>query len=260
MATARSRRAPVRPYPGGRCPLPAAHGGGKACVPAPVGADGWGRREITGLSDGYRESARGWRGLPLDLRRRGLTRAPGLAIGDGASGFWNGLREVFGATHERRRRFHETGNVPNAMPGSAQPGAKGHPHDIRQAGTRADAEAAFDLFVETHGIGYDRAVGKPTGDRDVLPAFHDFPAGRWKHIRTTSPIESAFAAVRHRTAGTKGCLSRRTGLAMAFRPMMSAQAKWRGPDGANRIPEIIQGIAFKDGIKQPPFRSEVRHR
>ena len=112
-----------------------------------------------------------------------------------------------------------------------------------------DAEAAFNVFIATYGLKYDKAVGKLTKDRGVLLAFYDFHAENWKHIRTTNPIESTFATVRHRTGKIKGCLSRKTGLAMTFRLMMSAQTKWRKLDGANRMPEIIQGIEFKDGIK-----------
>lgn len=222
----------------------------KQCVLVIIGADEWGRKEIIGLADGYRESTQSWRELLLDLQRRGLTHAPDLAIGDGALGFWNALREVFGATKEQRCWFHKTGNVLNAMPKSVQAKAKGHLHDIWQAETRVDAEAAFNFFVTTYGVKYDKAVGKLIKDRDVLLAFYDFPAEHWKHIRTTNPIESTFATVRHQTGKTKGCLSRKTGLAMAFKLMMSAQNKWRKLDGANRMPEIIEGIAFKDGIKQ----------
>lgn len=222
----------------------------KQCVLVLIGADEWGRKEIIGLSDGYRESTQSWRELLLDLQRRGLTHAPDLAIGDGALGFWNALREVFGATVEQRCWFHKTGNVLNAMPKSVQAKAKDHLHDIWQAETRDDAEEAFDFFVKTYGVKYDKAVGKLVKDQDVLLAFYDFPAEHWKHIRTTNPIESTFATVRHRTGKTKGCLSRKTGLAMAFKLMMSAQGKWRKLDGSNRMPEIIQGIAFKDGIKQ----------
>ena len=222
----------------------------KQCVLVLIGADEWGRKEIIGLADGYRESTQSWRELLLDLQRRGLAHPPDLAIGDGALGFWNALREVFGATKQQRCWFHKTGNVLNAMPKSVQAKAKGHLHDIWQAETRVDAEAAFDFFVTTYGVKYDKAVGKLTKDRDVLLAFYDFPAEHWKHIRTTNPIESTFATVRHRTGKTKGCLSRKTGLAMAFKLMMSAHNKWRKLDGANRMPEIIEGIAFKDGIKQ----------
>ena len=222
----------------------------KQCVLVLIGADEWGRKEIIGLADGYRESTQSWRELLLDLQRRGLTHAPDLAIGDGALGFWHALREVFGATKEQRCWFHKTGNVLNAMPKSVQAKAKRHLHDIWQAETRVEAEVAFDFFVASYGVKYDKAVGKLTKDRDVLLAFYDFPAEHWKHIRTTNPIESTFATVRHRTGKTKGCLSRKTGLAMAFKLMMSAQTKWRKLDGANRMPEIIEGIEFKDGIKQ----------
>lgn len=222
----------------------------KQCVLVLIGADEWGRKEVLGLTDGYRESTQSWRELLLDLKRRGLNHTPDLAIGDGGLGFWAALREVFGGTREQRCWFHKTGNVLNAMPKSVQQKAKGHLHDIWQAETKAEAEAAFDFFVETYGVKYDKAVAKLVKDRGVLLAFYDFPAEHWKHIRTSNPIESTFATVRHRTSQTKGCLSRKTGLAMAFRLMMSAQAKWRKLDGASRMPEIVQGVEFKDGIKQ----------
>jgi len=222
----------------------------KQCVLVLIGADEWGRKEILGLTDGFRESTQSWRELLLDLKRRGLNHAPDLAVGDGALGFWSALREVFGETSEQRCWVHKTANVLNAMPKSLQPKAKGHLHDIWQAETKTEASAAFDFFVKTYGVKYERAVGKLTKDRDVLLAFYDFPAEHWKHIRTTNPIESVFATVRHRTGKTKGCLSRKTGLAMAFKLMMSAQGKWQKLNGANRMPEIIQGVAFIDGIKQ----------
>ena len=222
----------------------------KQCVLVLIGADEWGRKEVLGLTDGFRESTQSWRELLLDLKRRGLSRAPDLAVGDGALGFWAALREVFGATREQRCWFHKTGNVLNAMPKSLQAKAKGHLHDIWQAETKAEAETAFDFFTETYGVKYDKAVAKLVKDRGVLLSFYDFPAEHWKHIRTSNPIESMFATVRHRTGKTKGCLSRKTGLAMAFRLMISAQDKWRKLDGANRLPEIVQGIEFRDGIKQ----------
>jgi len=135
------------------------------------------------------------------------------------------------------------------MPKSVQAKAKGHLHDIRQAETKAKANAAFNFFVETYGVKWDKAVAKLVKDRDALLTFYGYPAEHWKHIRTSNPIESTFATVRHRTKRTKGCLSRETGLAMAFKLMISAQKKWRKLDGQNRLPEIIQGIEFRDGIR-----------
>jgi putative transposase len=222
----------------------------KQCMLVIIGADEWGNKDILGLMDGYRESSQSWRELLLDLNRRGLRKAPDLAIGDGALGFWNALREVFGETREQRCWVHKIGNVLNAMPKSLQAKAKGHLQDIWMAEAKKDAEAAFDFFVEAYGVKYDKAVGKLAKDRNVLLSFYDFPAEHWKHIRTSNPIESTFATVRHRTKKTKGCLGRKTALAMTFRLMMSAKKKWRKLDGAFRLPEIIEGVEFKDGIKQ----------
>ena len=222
----------------------------KQCVLVIVGADEYGRKELLAMIDGFRESAESWRELLLDLKRRGLKQDPNLAIGDGALGFWTALREVFATTREQRCWVHKTMNVLNALPKSLQDKAKSHLHDIWQAETKAEAGAAFDCFVETYGVKYDKAVAKLVKDREALLTFYDYPAEHWKHIRTSNPIESTFATVRHRTKRTKGCLSRRTGLAMAFKLMMSAQGKWRKLDGQNRLPEIIQGIEFRDGLRQ----------
>lgn len=222
----------------------------KQCVLVIIGADEYGRKELLAMTDGFRESTQSWRELLLDLRRRGLKQDPKLAIGDGALGFWTALREVFATTREQRCWVHKTMNVLNVLPKSVQAKAKDHLHDIWQAETRVKAEAAFDFFVETYGVKWDKAVAKLVKHRDALLTFYDFPAEHWKHIRTSNPIESTFATVRHRTKRTKGCLSRKTGLAMAFKLMMSAQRKWRKLDGRNRLPEIIQGIEFRDGLRQ----------
>ena len=221
----------------------------KQCVLVIVGADEYGRKELLAMTDGFRESTQSWRELLLDLKRRGLKQDPKLAIGDGALGFWTALREVFATTREQRCWVHKTMNVLNAMPKSVQAKAKGHLHDIWQAETKTKANAAFDFFVETYGVKWEKAVAKLVKDRDALLTFYDFPAEHWKHVRTSNPIESTFATVRHRTKRTKGCLSRKTGLAMAFKLMMSAQKKWRKLDGQNRLPEIIKGVEFRDGLR-----------
>lgn len=222
----------------------------KQCVLVIVGADEYGRKELLAMTDGFRESTQSWREVLLDLRRRGLKQDPKLAIGDSALGFWTALREVFATTQEQRCWVHKTMNVLNAMPKSVQAKAKAHLHDIWQAETKAKANVAFDFFVETYGVKWDKAAAKLVKDRDALLTFYDYPAEHWKHIRTSNPIESTFATVRHRTKRTKGCLSRKTGLAMAFKLMMSAQKKWRKLDGQNRLPEIIEGVEFRDGLRQ----------
>jgi len=221
----------------------------KQCVLVVVGADEYGRKELLAMTDGFRESTQSWRELLLDLKRRGLKQDPKLAIGDGALGFWAALREVFASTREQRCWVHKTMNVLNALPKSAQAKAKGYLHDIWQAETKAAANTAFDFFVETYGVKWDKAVTKLVKDRDAMLTFYDYPAEHWKHIRTSNPIESTFAAVRPRPTRTGGCLRRKTGLAMAFKLMMAAQKKWRKLDGQNRLPEIIQGVEFRDGLR-----------
>ena len=222
----------------------------RQCLLVIIGADEMGNKDIVGLSDGYRESTQSWLELLLDLKRRGLEVPPELAVGDGALGFWTALRQVYGQTREQRCWVHKTANVLNKLPKSLQGKAKGHLQDIWMAETRADAEKAFDFFIEAYGAKYDKAVECLTKDRDRLMTFYDVPAEHWKHVRSTNPIESTFATVRLRTTKTKGCLSRKTALAMVFKLLLSAKRKWRRLDGSNHLAEVIQGVTFKDGIKQ----------
>ena len=174
---------------------------------------------------------------------------PELAVGDGALGFWKALGAVYGETREQRCWVYKTANVLNQMPKSLHARAKGHLQDIWMAETKAAAEKALDFFIEAYGTKYDKAVNRLAKDRERLLSFYDFPAQHWKHIRTTNPIESTFATVRLRTVKTKGCLSRKTALAMAFKLILSAKRKWRKLDGSNQLAELIEGVPFKDGIK-----------
>jgi putative transposase len=222
----------------------------RQCLLVIIGADDWGHKDILAISDGYRESTQSWRELLLDLKARGLTEPPELAIGDGAMGFWAALSEIYPQTRGQHCWVHKVMNVLNAMPKSVAARAKAGLHDIWMADTRAEAEKAFDLFVESDSVKYQKAVEKLTKDRETLLAFYDFPAEHWKQVRTTNPIESAFATIRHRTNKTRGCLSRTTALAMIYRLALSAKKKWRRLDGPNRLPEISQGVVFKDGICQ----------
>ncbi len=222
----------------------------KQCLLVIIGADAVGNKDIVALGDGYRESEQSWLELLLDLKRRGLVVGPELAIGDGALGFWKALRQVYGQTAEQRCWVHKTANVLNKLPKSLQSKAKGRLHDIWMAETRADAEAAFDFFAQAYGAKYEKAVACLAKDRDVLLAFYGFPAEHWKHVRSTNPIESTFATVRLRTTKTKGCLSRKTALAMVFKLLLSARKKWRRLDGPDHLAEVIQGVRFEDGIKQ----------
>ena len=177
------------------------------CLLVIIGATPEGRKELVGLVDGVRESAQFWRDLLLDLRRRGLAMGPELAVADGALGFWKAIEEVWPTTRGQRCWVHKTANVLNKLPKSLQAKAKRALHEIWMAETKADAEAALGAFAETYGVKYDKAVECLIKDRQAMLAFYDFPAEHWKHLRTSNPIESTFATVRHRTVRTKGCLS-----------------------------------------------------
>ncbi len=221
----------------------------KQCILVIIGADELGRKELLAIADGYRESTQSWREVLLDLKRRGLVIGPELATGDGALGFWKALREVYGQTREQRCWVHKTANVLNKLPKGLQPRAKQHLQEIWMAETRAAAEKAYDFFLEAYGPKYDKAAACLEKDRDVLLSFYDFPAEHWKHLRSTNPVESTFATVRHRTTKTKGCLSRKTAMTMVFKLCQSASKKWRRLDGSHQLAEIIKGVKFKDGEK-----------
>ena len=198
----------------------------KLCLLVLIGVRADGRKELVALADGYRESIESWADLLRDCARRGM-RAPVLAIGDGALGFWGALREVFSTTREQRCWFHKIANVLGALPKSAHPGAKKALAEIWNAEDRAHALDAVSAFKAAYGAKFGKAVAKITDDLDELLAFYDYPAEHWIHLRTTNPIESTFATVRHRTKLTRGPGSRAAGLAMAFKLIEAAQDRWR---------------------------------
>jgi transposase-like protein len=221
----------------------------KQCILVLIGATPEGRKELIGFQVGYRESTQSWRELLADLKARGLAVPPELAIGDGALGFWKAIEEEFGATRQQRCWVHKTMNVLNKLPKSVQPKAKADLKEIWMAEGRADAEKAFDRFLAKYEAKYDKAAACLARDREALLAFYDFPAEHWKHIRTSNPIESTFATVRHRTTRAKGCLSHETGVIMVFKMIQTAQSSWRRLDGQNQLPKLITGVKFTDGIE-----------
>jgi len=221
----------------------------KQCILVLIGATPEGRKELVGFTDGARESAQDWRELLLDLKRRGLEVRPELTIADGALGFWKAAGEIWPTTREQRCWVHKTANVLAKLPKSQQPKAKRALQEIWMAETKADAEAAFDAFIESYQVKYDKAAECLSKDRGALLTFYDFPAEHWKHLRTTNPIESTFATVRHRTIRSKGCLSNRTALAMVFKLVEAAQKSWRRLDGHNQLPKLILGVKFTDGLE-----------
>jgi transposase-like protein len=224
----------------------------KLCLLVMIGVRADGRKELVALADGYRESTESWADLLRDAKRRGM-RAPVLAVGDGALGFWGALREVFPETREQRCWFHKIANVLAALPKSAHPGAKKALAEIWNAEDRRHALDAVAVFEAAYGAKFPKATAKITEDVDELLAFYDYPAPHWIHLRTTNPIESTFSTVRHRTKVTKGPGSRAAGLAMAFKLIEAAQARWRAVNAPELVALVRAGARFENGklIERP---------
>ena len=218
------------------------------CMLVIIGATPEGRKELLGFQVGVRESAQSWRELLADLKARGLGAPPKLAVGDGALGFWKALEEVFPGTRHQRCWFHKMSNVLNHFPKSMQPAVTADLREISHAATRAVALAAIETFKEKYGTKYARGVACLTKDTETLLAFYDFPAEHWDHLRTSNPIESVFATVRHRTVRTKGSLSQKTARLMVFTLVRAASKTWRKLNGTNRLPSVIEGVKFTDGV------------
>ncbi|HEX8111435.1 MAG TPA: IS256 family transposase [Kofleriaceae bacterium] len=224
----------------------------KVCLLVMIGVRADGTKQLVALADGFRESAESWADLLRDCKRRGM-RAPVLAVGDGALGFWKAIRDVFPQTREQRCWWHKIGNVLAALPKSAHPGAKKALAEIYNAENRQHAERAAKAFAAEYGAKWPKAVAKITDDLDVLLAFYDYPAEHWIHLRTTNPIESTFATVRLRQRVTKGPGSRAAGVAMAFKLIESAEHRWRAVNAPNLVALVRAGARFENGklIERP---------
>jgi putative transposase len=220
----------------------------KLCALTVIGVDEKGHKHLLGIEDGHRESTQSWREVLLKLKARGMN-TPQLCTGDGALGFWAAADQIFPGMRHQRCWVHKTANVLNKMPKSAQPKAKQAIHEIWMAETKESAEAAFDLFIKTYEDKYPGTTQCLLKDQDELLTFYDFPAAHWKSIRTTNPIESTFATIRHRTKRSKGCLSRTSMLHMMFKLGQCAQKRWHRLRGFDHLTKVITGVKFKDGIE-----------
>ena len=220
----------------------------KLCALVVIGVNERGEKRFLAIEDGVRESTQSWREVLLKLKSRGMN-IPELAIGDGAMGFWAALEEIYPKTRQQRCWMHKVMNVLNCLPKSAQPKAKQALHAIWQAETKADAEKAFDLFIKTYEPKYPKATLCLQKDREELLAFFDFPAKHWQSLRTTNPIESTFATIRHRTKRSRGCLTRDGMLHMMFKLGQCAENNWRRLRGFDDLAKVITGVKFNDGIE-----------
>jgi transposase-like protein len=219
----------------------------RLCALVIVGVRADGTKELVAIADGYRESTESWADVLRDLKRRGM-RAPVLAVGDGALGLWAALREVFPATRAQRCWVHKAANCLNALPTSAQPAARKALAEIRDAEAKEHAITAMRAFDDAFGLRYPRVVAKVLDDAEELLAFYDFPVEHWVHLKTTNPIESTFATVRLRTKVTKGPGSRAAGLAMAFKLIECAQARWRAVNAPHLVALVRAGAKFEKGV------------
>ena len=218
------------------------------CILVIIGATPEARKELLGFHVGIRESAQSWRELLIDIKARGLAIAPEVAVGDGALGFWKAIDEVFPGTRHQRCWFHKISNVLNKFPKSMAPAVTSDLHDIHHAETKVVALAAIKVFTEKYEVKYAPAVACLTKDAEALLTFFDFPAEHWDHLRTSNPVESVFATVRHRTVRTKGALSQKTVKLMVFTLVQAASRTWRRLNGANQLPRVIEGVKFTDGV------------
>jgi len=232
--------------------------GRKLCVLVVIGVNERGEKHFLAIEEGVRESTQSWREVLLDLKKRGLEAPPKLAVGDGALGFWAALAEVYPETRHQRCWVHKVANVLNYLPKTVQPKAERALREIWMAEDRASAGKAFDHFVQTYQAKYPKAVGCLEKDREALLAFYDFPAVHWQHIRTTNPIESTFATIWHRTDRAKGCVSRKTMLAMMYKLGMEAEKRWRKIRGFDYLAKVVENVKFRDGVEVSSNADESR--
>lgn len=221
----------------------------RQCILIIIGAKLDGTKEVLAIADGFRESKQSWLSVLRELKRLGLTKPPKLAIGDGALGFWSALEEEFPVCDQQLCWVHKTANVLDKLPQSQQGKAKIMLHNIYQAANKKDANLAFDIFIEDYDQKYPKAVDSLRNHREQLMTFYKYPAGHWRHIRSTNIIESTFATVRHRTKRTKGCGSRVATLTMVFKLIQSAQRRWRILYNYKKIEDVWRGVKFEDGFE-----------
>ncbi len=221
----------------------------RPCVLVIVGALEDGTKELVALMDGERESALSWKELLLDLKRRGLEQGPEVSVGDGALGFWAALEEVFPRSRRQRCWMHKTANVLDKMPRSLQKSAKSMLHQMYLAATKEEARKVYEDFAKLYAAKCPKAVACLVKDEEDLFTFYDFPAEHWGHLRTTNPIESSFATVRHRHRQTKGCGSRLATMTMVHRLAIEAQNHWRKLNGYVLLTKVVGGIRFVDGVE-----------
>jgi putative transposase len=221
----------------------------KLCLLVLIGVAENGEKKLLAVEAGFRESADSWKAIMNDLTRRGL-KAPVLAVGDGALGFWAALRECDGwrRTREQRCWVHKIANILNDLPKRLQPVAKSKLHEIMRSATLKDAAQRKREFIHEFHAKYPKAVEKLEKDWKQLTAFFSLPALHWQSLRTTNVIESTFATVRLRTNVTKGAGSLKAAESMAFKLLQDAEKSWNKIRGFAELTNVLNGVAYADGV------------
>jgi len=219
----------------------------RPCLLVLIGALQDGSKELVAVYNGIRESKLSWKEVLQDLKSRGLNQSPLLGIGDGALGFWAALEEEFPSCRHQRCWVHKTANILDKMAKSVQGSAKNLIHEMYMSPKKTEGLRAFERFLSLYEAKYPKACECLRKDKERLFTFYDFPAMHWQHIRSTNPIESTFATIRHRSEQTKGCGSTKATLAMVFQLAREAEKHWRKLRGYELIVKILEGVQFKDG-------------
>lgn len=218
-----------------------------------------GSKVVLALEDGHRESTESWLALLRDLKQRGL-KAPMLAIGDGALGFWAALEEVYPTCRQQRCWVHKRRNVLDKLPDRLREEGKRFIDEIVGSETREKAHSAMDRFEKAYGKAHPKAIECVKSDLEDLLTYYDFPKEHWVHLRTTNPIESTFAPTKARTKKTKGAGSRAAGLAMAYKLMTTAEEKWRRLNAPHLMEFVALGVQFEDGTIADPLIAQAVER
>ncbi len=220
----------------------------RACLLVLIGVNSRGEKELLACQGGYRESAISWKEIFLNLMSRGM-KAPMIMVGDGGLGLWAavGGMEEFKKTKEQRCWFHKMGNVLDKMPKSVQPKAKSLLQEMMNAPNRGEANGLLKNFKDIYEAKYEKAYECLNKDWRELTTFFDFPARHWRHLRTTNPIESSFATVKHRMNQTKGAGKVKIAETMSFKLLLEAEKRWKRIRGAEDIKSLLNGDLYRDG-------------
>ncbi len=219
----------------------------RPCLLVLIGTLEDGSKELVAIYNGIRESTLSWREVFQELKARGLSHSPSLGIGDGALGFWSALSEEFPSCRQQRCWVHKTANVLDKIAKSLQPPAKKLIHEMYMSPKKKEGLQAYMRFLTLYEAKYPKACECLRKDKESLFSFYDFPAMHWQHIRSTNPIESTFATIRHRSKQTKSCGSVQATLTMVFRLAKEAEKHWRKLRGYKLIKKILEGVCFRDG-------------